>query len=116
MADNVTRFPGTGDLPECPVSVERQTGYCEHPAIRLVEHDRAVICAKCGATLDAFEYLRGQAFAIRRGWELYRQVKYRVEELDKKREALVKDVKRLGAQVRRLKAKEPAPVDFRKPL
>lgn len=117
MSDNVTRFPGgAGDLPENPVTVERTTGYCQHPAIRLVEQDRTVICAKCGATLDPLDYLRGQAHAIRSAWDAHRMVKHKADQLVERIGTLEKEAKRLGALVRRLKAKEPAPLDFRKPL
>lgn len=116
-ADNVTRFPGMGDLPELPVTIDAsKPGFCRHDAIRLNKHDRLVFCAHCGATLDAFDYLCSEANAIRAGWDAHRMVKHKADQLVERIGILEKEAKRLGALVRRLKAKEPAPLDFRKPL
>lgn len=118
MSDDkiIQAFPARSDLPENPVTVVRESGYCGHPAIRLIEHDRAVICAKCGATLDPFDYLKGEAQAIRSAWDSHRMVKAKAEQLVERITVLEKEAKRLSALVRRLKAKEPAPTDFRAPL
>lgn len=68
--EKVLAFPAKGDIPVCPVEIVRgrEYGWCNHDKIRLNEHDRCVLCANCGATLDPFEYLKGGAVAIRRGW------------------------------------------------
>lgn len=115
--DNITPFPGMGELPEPTVTVtESKQPYCRHPAIRLVKQDRLVICAECGASLDPFSYLCGQAHAIRTAWDNHRMVKAKVDQLVERIRALEKEAQRMGARVRRLKAKEGAPIDFRKPL
>ena len=33
MADdtNVTQFPGTGEIPECPLQIKRRDNFCYHP-------------------------------------------------------------------------------------
>ena len=116
MSDDkvIQAFPAR-ELPECPVDVERRVGFCLHGQITLVEHDRQVVCAQCGATLDAFNYLVAGALAIRRGWQDHRYVQ---EELKRKRqqlEDLEKARKRLQAAVRRLKQGHDA-LDLRKPL
>lgn len=94
-------FPSR-DLPECPVTIERRTGFCLHPEISLVEHDRQVTCAECGATLDAFDYLMKEAVAIRSGWEKYRHVTTMVNEKLQKIAELEKQRKRLQGQIRTL--------------
>lgn len=115
--NNIARFPGVGELPDLPVTIDRgKDGFCRHPAIRLNEHDRAVFCAQCGASLDPFDYLRSEANAIRSGWDAHRMVKAKTDQLVERINLLEKEAKRLSALVRRLKAKEPPPVDFRKPL
>lgn len=115
--DNVIRtFPKKG-LPECPVEVGQRFGYCRHRSIMVVEHDRQVICTECNATLDAFDYLRGEALAIRRGWESYRHVEQLCNEKQQRIADLEKERKRLTAQVKRLKGKaQGVAIDVRKPL
>jgi len=94
-------FPSK-ELPECPVTIERRVGYCQHQSINLIEHDRQVVCTKCGATLDPFDYLLHEARAISYGWEKYREVIRLIEERRKQLADLDKEKKRLQGQVRRL--------------
>ena len=94
-------FPSR-DLPECPVSIEQRHIYCRHDEISLVPHDRAVVCRKCGATLDPFDYLMKEAQAIRSGWEHYRQVMRLVEERRQQVADLDKEKKRLQGRIRTL--------------
>lgn len=103
MSDDkvIHAFP-TRELPECPVSIERRSSYCQHPTITLVPHDRAVICAKCGAALDAFDYLMKEAQAIRYGWETYRQVIQLVQEKRQQVADLDREKKRLQGRIRTL--------------
>lgn len=107
-------FP-TREAPECPVEIERRAHYCSHGKITLVTHDRCVVCAQCGATLDAFDYLLREAHAIRRGWEAYRQLERMIEEKRQQIADLEKERKRLQAQVRRAKDKPGATLDLRGP-
>lgn len=113
----IQAFPAK-ELPECPVDeAQRPWRHCDHGRITLVEHDRAVICQDCGATLDAFRYLLDGARAIRRGWQDYRHVASLVKEKRTQIEALEKERRRLASQVRRLKEKSsPNVLDVRKPL
>ena len=116
-AKTVIRFPGKSELPDCPVGVERRLGFCNHDKIRLVEHDRAVVCANCGATIDPFDYLLKGAYAVRHAWQLHAQVVAKTSELQRAVDDLQKERKRLGAMVKRLAAKTAGDViDVRKPL
>ena len=116
-APSIVNFPRKGDLPECPISVERASVFCQHPKIRLVEQDRNLVCAECGATLDPFDYLRDGAYAVRRAWDSHRAVAAKVEELRSRIEHLEKERRRLTSSVRRLRDKAAADVvDVRKPL
>lgn len=115
--DNITRFPVKDAIPENTVVVEDDRNYCRHPAITLNQHDRTVMCARCGANLDPFAYLLGEANAIRSAWDHHRMVNAKREELQQRVKLLDKEAKRLSAMVRRLKAKEvAAEQDFRRPL
>jgi hypothetical protein len=108
MSDNVTAFPGADGLPENPLQVApRHLGFCNHPSVILDEHDRTVRCAepKCGATLDAFDFLRSNARTIERAWASYRTVSREAEEVANRVHALKKEEARLRAQVKRLQDK-----------
>lgn len=110
--DKVIRaFPGR-ELPACPVTIEEQRGYCRHPRIVMSEHDRSVICAECSATLDPFDYLRNDAYAMRQGWERHRQVQQKIQQLREQCDLLEKEKRRLSGAVRRLKEKAGAPIDL----
>lgn len=117
MSDDkvIHAFPSR-ELPECPVSIERRAGYCQHARITLVEHDRNIVCAECGRTLDPFDYLLKEAFAIRRGWDEARHLAHLLVEKRQQVADLDKERKRLQAQVRRLKEKPGTTLDVRKPL
>lgn len=109
MSDDGTiiHFPGQGDIPECPVSFERDLQFCRHEQVRLVQHDRNVVCAQCGATIDPFDYLVGEAHAIRRAWSEYASVSAKAKELSQRNEALAKEQRRLAAAIKRQKEKVP---------
>lgn len=110
-------FPNRSEIPECSVSIETKPGYCRHEQIRIVEHSRTVECAKCGASLDPFDYIRGEAYALRRGWQDYKSISAMVREKQEAICVLEKERKRLHAQVKRLKDKAPVDsLDMRRPL
>jgi hypothetical protein len=114
----IQAFPKRGEVPECPVEVERRLGFCRHERVRLVEQDRTVVCVDCGATLDPFAYLVEGAYAMRNGWGHYREVCRRIEERREQLAKLDKEKSRLQAAVRRLKEKagNADTLDLRKPL
>jgi hypothetical protein len=105
--DKIIRAFPSRDLPECPVKVEEKAGYCRHGEIALVAHERRIECAECGATLDPFDYLLGDARAIRRGWENYRHVQQLIKERMETIAKLDKEKRRLQAQVRRINLRKP---------
>lgn len=107
MSDEKTivQFPRGGDVPECPVAFERDFKFCRHGKVRLVEHDRSVVCAECGQSIDPFAYLVGEAYAVRRAWDDYGEVSRRAKELREKVSDLERERKRLTAAVKRLKEK-----------
>jgi len=102
--DNVVqRFPG---LPVNPLAIDLQrTRYCSHDAVRLNEHDRTVICVACGATLDAFNYLRDNARTIEMAWHHYRAVMKQVAEVGERVHELKKEKARLQQTIKRLTPK-----------
>lgn len=120
MSDDkvIQAFPKRGEVPECPVEVERSIHFCDHKKIRLVEHDRMVVCAECGATIDPFAYLVAGAYAIRRGWDAYRELGRNIDERREQLEKLNKEKARLQGVVRRLKGKagDGGTLDLRGPL
>lgn len=66
----VMPFPHA-ELPENPLKLTPNTRlfYCSHPSIIVDEYSRTVQCAepRCGAMLDAFEYLRTNARTLLAG-------------------------------------------------
>lgn len=116
--DNVIHAFGKADeLPENLLQVRRDpTMYCAHASILLDEHDRSVQCCKCGATLDAFDFLRLNGLHIQMAWQNYRQAKSHVEALNESVSKLQREEKRLKALVKRLQDKTGAKLDVRGPL
>lgn len=110
MADDkvVHAFPGT-ELPENLMQVEPRNAalpyHCAHEAIRLDQHDRAVFCARCGATLDPFMFLLNNAVTIQRAWQNHGEANRKVRELLDRIEVLQKEEKRLSAMVKRRQEK-----------
>lgn len=109
-------FPAA-ELPESVMTVDgKRAGepyFCQHPAIRLNEHDRTVHCAKCGAALDPFNFLLHEAKTIQRAWETHKFVTTKVNELNERVTVLTKEEKRLRAQVKRLQEKSGEVVQVR---
>lgn len=118
MSDNkvVQAFP-TIEMPENLLAIEpRGAGvpyFCAHEGVTLNEHDRVVHCAKCGATLDAFGFLMSNARTIQMAWSNYRDAKHKLSELNERVAALVKEEKRLRAQVKRLQEKTGGVLNLR---
>ena len=116
MSDNVTTFPGGVELPENTMQVApRQPGWCQHTSIVLDEHTRSIQCAdpKCGATLDAFNYLLYNARSISHAWSSHRQVMQQANEVAQRVAVLKKEEQRLRAMVKRLQEKSGAVVSVR---
>ena len=104
-ADVVRAFPG---LPVNPLQVEplHDHNYCRHDAIRIIRHERQVVCAQCGRVLDPFAYLETNARTIQQAWESHRHVEARVRELGERLHAMKKEEQRLRAKLKRLQDKD----------
>lgn len=111
MSDNVTQFPGAGDLPENPLQLApRNPGWCSHDSVILDEHARTVTCAnlKCGAVLDPFNFLQSNAHTIQRAWASYKHVSAQAFEIAERVSVLKKEEQRLRGMVKRLQEKSGA--------
>jgi len=82
--------------------------YCGHPTVSCDDHTRTVSCVKCGAVLDAFNFVLTNARHIQQAWDNYRQAKAKVAELNETIGRLSKEEKRLRARVKNLQSKEGA--------
>jgi hypothetical protein len=112
----VHAFP-SAQLPENLITVEPRNPalpyHCDHPALRLDEHERTVHCAACTATLDPFNFLLNNARTLQTAWQNYRSTRTMVGELQERVTVLKKEEARLRSAVKRLQAKVPAPLDVR---
>ena len=116
MNDNVTPFPGSGDLPENPLMIApRHPGWCSHDSIVIDTHTRSIRCATvaCGAVLDPFSYLLTNANTVQRAWSDFREVNRRVSEVTARVDALKKEEQRLRAMVKRLQEKTGSVITVR---
>lgn len=116
MADNITEFPKS-DLPDNPMRVtDRRWNYCQHERIVIDGHDRTVQCAdpKCGATLNAFDYLLHNAEQISAAWGIHDRVKAEAREVAERVSKLKKEEKRLRAMIKRLQEKSESVVTVRR--
>ncbi len=96
MNDNVKplRPNSLSELPENPIKIDpRPMGFCSHSQIRLNEKDRTVRCAdpKCGATLDAFDFLRHNARTLQQAWTSHAYVQTQLSELNDRVAALKRE-------------------------
>ncbi len=115
--DNVRSLPTAGALPENPIEIEQQPfSCCRHESILIDSHLRTIECKKCGASLDAFDYLLNDATNIQRAWQYHREVMARVDRLNESVTKLVREEKRLKASVRRLQEKAATAVTTRAPV
>lgn len=116
MNDNVTPFPGGAELPENPLQIApRHLHWCTHSAIVLDPHTRSVQCAdlKCGAVLDPFDYLMGNARTLQTAWSNYRDASREAAEVAERVSVLKKEEQRLRAMVKRLQEKSGAVINVR---
>ena len=104
-ADNITQFPGAGELPPCPLQIKRAQGFCTHPEIRLDDHTRTVECVQCGATLDPFDFLRKNAITLQQAWISHSVLKQDVDRLVERVTALKKEEAKLKARIATAKKK-----------
>jgi hypothetical protein len=114
--DNITPLPGAAGLPDNPLRIApRHPEYCDHSSVLLDAHTRSVQCAnlKCGATLDAFDYLLKNARSIQSAWDCYRQVTRQANEVAERVHALKREEARLRAMVKRLQEKTGAVLTVR---
>jgi len=112
--DNITALPTATGLPDNPLAIApRHPGFCGHESVLLDEHSRTVQCAKCGATLDAFGFLLGNARVIERAWMSHREVSRIAKEIAERVHVLKKEELRLRAMVNRLQEKSGAVLNVR---
>lgn len=107
MADdtNVKQFPGTGDLPECPMTIKRSDNFCDHPEIRLDDHTRTLECSACGATLDPFDFLRKNVATLQRAWTSHSVVSNDLNRIIERVTQLKKEEARLKGRIATMKKK-----------
>ena len=111
-------FP-TSELPENLMAIEPRPAsvpyYCAHEAVTLNEHDRVVNCARCGATLDPFNFLLTNARTIQMAWSNHKEATRKVGELNERISLLAREEKRLRGQVKRLREKAGGVLKLREP-
>lgn len=98
-------FPGSGELPENPLQIERTRGFCAHDAVRLDEHSRTVTCTACNAVLDPFDFLRSNALTLKNAWDSHRYVSQQLRELQDRVTTLKREEARLKARIKTAQAK-----------
>jgi len=114
MPDNVTAFPGAGDLPDNPLELAPpRPGFCLHDAVILDDHTRSIQCTACGAVLDPFNFVRAQAQTISRAWSAHAHAMRQANEVAERVTVLKKEEARLRAMVKRLQEKTGAVVTVR---
>lgn len=118
MSENkvIRAFPSS-ELPENLLTIEPispgMTYFCAHEKISLNAHERSVNCAKCGAALDAFNFLLSNAKTLQMAWQNHRTASLKVGELQDRIAVLSKEEKRLRAQVKRLQEKTGSVLEVR---
>lgn len=109
MTDKVVHAFPVSELPENLMQIEPRNPalpfYCNHDAITVDPHDRTVICARCTATLDPFQFLLNNATTIQMAWRNHAEANRKVADLNNSIQILLKEEKRLKSAVRRLKEK-----------
>ena len=118
MADNNIRsLPGVESIPECPMELisshNKQLYHCDHASLIIDVHERSIRCAKCGASLDPFDYLAGTGQQIQRAWADYKSVRSRIQDFNESIARLQREEKRLKALVKRLQDKSATKLDVR---
>lgn len=112
----VHAFP-VSEMPENIMQIEPEPPglplWCDHLEVRLNQHERTIHCAKCGAALDPFNFILHNAKTIQRAWENYRAANLKVRDLNERVGVLVKEEKRLRAQVKRLQDKSGEVISLR---
>jgi hypothetical protein len=104
--DNIRELPHRSELPENLVEIKPEPfQMCRHESILLNAHDRSIECKKCGAVLDAFNYLLHEGVNIQRAWDNHRQVRRQIDTLLERVTKLAREEKRLKASIRRLQDK-----------
>jgi hypothetical protein len=108
MTDNITQFPTKQPLPENPIELApRPAFYCGHESVIVDEHSRTIQCAnlKCGATLDAFDFVRTQSAMLARAWSRHKEVMRDAYDVADRVAKLKREEQRLRAMVKRLQEK-----------
>jgi len=111
--DTVRHFPGALGLPENTLALApRHPGWCTHVCITVDAHTRTIQCAdpKCGAILDAFDFVHTNAAHIQRAWQRHAEVMRQASEIAERVTMLKKEEQRLRAMIKRLQEKSGAVV------
>jgi hypothetical protein len=114
--DNIKTLPSAAGLPENPLQIaQRPPGWCSHASVLLDQHTRTIHCAdpKCGAALDAFDFLLSNAQMIERAWQNHHQVSRQAHEIADRVHVLKKEEQRLRAMIKRLQDKSGAVLTVR---
>lgn len=118
MSGNVTEFPGSSSIPENPLKLEQRSElvFCQHDTVSINEHQRTLRCAnsRCGAILDPFDFVAGNAKVIQRAWDNHRHVSAEVKSLVERVHELKKEERRLREVVKRLQGKTETVVTVRR--
>jgi hypothetical protein len=102
-------FGAAKELPDCPIRVESSSPifHCNHPALAIDTHERAIRCAKCDAVLDPFDYLANCGRSIQMAWRDYKYTRAEITRLNESVDRLKREEKRLKASIRRQQQKAP---------
>lgn len=96
------------EVGEPPMTVKRDNlRFCQHGRIEADEHTRTLICHDCGATLDAFDFVRKQALTIQNAWASYAHLKREASDLVGRVDALKKEEQRIKSRLKTARSKLP---------
>lgn len=103
--DNVVHAFKSATLPEQTFTIEKPPAgkptFCQHSGLRIDPHERTIACARCGQTLDPFDYLLTNAVVLQRAWQDHSYVKRELGDIQDRITELKKEEKRLKAQIKR---------------
>jgi hypothetical protein len=96
------------DVGEPPMTVKRADyNFCKHDRIETDDHSRTLICHGCGATLDAYDFVRKSAATIQQAWARHAHLSQLTSELVDRVDALKKEEQRLKSRIKTARDKMP---------
>ena len=90
------------NINKIPITLKHKKGYCRHPHVLACEKTRMLVCEKCGAIIDPFDFMWEWGCGDRNLEHIRKRLMEEVIQLDAELKELKRQERNVKARIKRM--------------